>query len=200
MGRDKALLDVGGRPLAALVVQGLAPLFEETFLVGEPRPGLDALGVRTVADLRPGGGPLSGLHTALSTARRETVFLCGCDMPFPQPALVRALFRLARPDAAAVPRSSRGLEPLFAFYGRQCLDPVEELIDAGTLPLQGLFPLLPLRLLPPEEVRRFDPEERSFRNVNSPEDFSALLRELGHEAPGRDAARGKEVSPPFDLL
>jgi molybdopterin-guanine dinucleotide biosynthesis protein A len=66
MGTDKALLAVAGRPMAlrvadALAAAGAAPVLA----VGGDGASLRALGLATVADERPGEGPLAAVATAL---------------------------------------------------------------------------------------------------------------------------------------
>ena len=39
MGRDKALLDWKGRPLASFVASRVAPVFERVVISGDPRTG-----------------------------------------------------------------------------------------------------------------------------------------------------------------
>ena len=65
MGRDKAFLDLAGKPLIARVLDVLLPLFREVLVSGPRRPPYDGLGLPLVPDIVPGRGPLSGLHAGL---------------------------------------------------------------------------------------------------------------------------------------
>ena len=65
MGRDKAFLELDGRPLIGIVVERMAVVCAEVLLVaGDPRPYAD-LGVPLVQDRFPGVGVLGGLHAGL---------------------------------------------------------------------------------------------------------------------------------------
>jgi molybdopterin-guanine dinucleotide biosynthesis protein A len=82
MGRDKALIDVGGRPLARVAADALAGAGASAVVaVGGDLAGLDAAGLPAIADPRQGQGPLGGLLTALEWATAEVVVVLACDLP-----------------------------------------------------------------------------------------------------------------------
>jgi molybdopterin-guanine dinucleotide biosynthesis protein A len=178
MGADKAFLDVEGRPLVAFVLEGLVPLFDEILLCGPAEGNLKKLRHRVVADRSPGRGPLSGLQSALEEAAHERIFLCACDMPFPEPALIRHLYALSLKRSVVVPQTPDGLEPLFAFYHRDCLPRIGELIDGGRLSIHRLPFELDAEVVPFADVQRFDPRGRSFKNINAPSDLRELRNRI----------------------
>lgn len=92
MGRDKALLEVDGRPLALRVADALRRAGAVAVTaVGGDLPALAALGLPAVADLSPGEGPLTGILTALDAAGDQpVVFVAACDLVAPDAAAVSA--------------------------------------------------------------------------------------------------------------
>lgn len=69
MGTDKALIEVGGQPMAAQVAGVLrAAGAGSVVLVGASRQTARALDLDTIVDQDPGSGPLGGLATALAWA------------------------------------------------------------------------------------------------------------------------------------
>lgn len=117
MGRDKALIEVDGRPMAARVAAALrAGGCDRVLAVGGDAAALEARvpGLETVPDRWPGEGPLGGLATALSSATRPAgpdggevvLVLAPCDWLAPAADVVAVLLdALDRtPDASvAVP-------------------------------------------------------------------------------------------------
>ena len=107
MGRDKALLPVGGAPMARRVADALeAAGASEVIALGGDLPGLAALGLRAVADASPGEGPFPATIHALELAAHPVVLVLSCDLVAPSPDAMRTLVeRLqAAPEAAgAVP-------------------------------------------------------------------------------------------------
>ena len=107
MGRDKALLPVGGTAMARRVADALAEAgAEEIVALGGDLEGLAELGLRAVADASPGDGPFPATIHALELATRPVVLVVSCDLVAPDPAAMRAVVDqlTARPDAdGAVP-------------------------------------------------------------------------------------------------
>lgn len=104
MGRDKALLEVDGRPLALTVASTLrAAGAGRVVAVGGDAAGISALGIEVVPDEHPGEGPLGGLLTAFAAARTEVVVVLACDLPGIDEHTVRVVVGalLADPHLAA---------------------------------------------------------------------------------------------------
>src|SRR5207248_1158320 len=112
------------------------------------------------------------------------IFCCAVDMPFVAERLVRHLCTFPNVDydivvPRGVPEGGRGspLEPLHAVYGKACLGRFEAALAAGRLKLDAAFEGLRVRVIERDEWARFDPEGRSFRNLNTPEEYRRLLEE-----------------------
>jgi molybdopterin-guanine dinucleotide biosynthesis protein A len=100
MGRPKAVVELGGRPVIAWPVAAAVEAGLEAVVVAKPGSELPPLAVPVWAEPEAPVHPLTGLVAALERAGRPIVALA-CDMPFVPPALIA---RLAALDAvAAVP-------------------------------------------------------------------------------------------------
>jgi molybdenum cofactor guanylyltransferase len=88
MGRDKALLELGGKPLIEHMVGKLRQLSDHvSILSGSPElAGFAPL----VPDLRESCGPLGGLEAALAHASRPWALVLPVDMPFLPVVLLRS--------------------------------------------------------------------------------------------------------------
>jgi molybdopterin-guanine dinucleotide biosynthesis protein A len=73
--------------------------------------------------------------------------------------------------------------PLSAIYRRNTLPHVESLLAADRLRPIFLFDTVPARRVTPEEMRLVDPELRTLRNLNTPEDYRAALVDAGIPPP-----------------
>lgn len=110
MGRDKALVEVGGVALARRVADALgAGGCDAVLAVGGDAGALAALGLEPVPDRWPGDGPLGGLATALAAASArgaDRLVLVPCDLVHPDAAaiadLARALAEAPAAEAVAV--------------------------------------------------------------------------------------------------
>jgi molybdopterin-guanine dinucleotide biosynthesis protein A len=178
IGREKALLPFRGKKLVAHVHERVAAVFEEVVLVTNA-PGLfPFLPCRMIRDRVPGKGPLSGVDAALRGARTAFVFISGCDMPFLSEDLLRLLAGRAQDCDLVLPYGPAGPEPLCAVYGKGALPRIEEALTSGALDLAGLAQAVRTRVVPPGEVAAVDPGFRSFRNVNTPEDYLKWGKDL----------------------
>jgi len=174
MGRDKAGLPAGDGTLIQHLARRLAPVVDETIVAGGSRrhhlPGLT-----TVDDRYPGLGPLAGIHAGLLAARSPFVWVVGCDLPDVDPGLAALLYGLAGDVDAVVPRIDSEPQGVCAVYDRALAPRIERLLAAGERRVKMLLAASNVRYVTPEELRAVDPELRSFRNINTPEDYRAWL-------------------------
>ena len=173
MGRDKGLLQFGGRPLIQAVLDAIRPLFPEIMIVCNDSALYGGWAVPVVPDRIPAKGPLGGVHGALCASRLPYIFCVACDMPFLNPDVIAHLCRLAPGYDAVVPRTDAGWEPLHAVYGRACLPQVERMLRDDRLRVDALLGTVRVRPVDAEELRALDPGLRSFVNVNTPEALEA---------------------------
>ena len=140
MGRDKALLDWHGMPLAQHVAQAVLQAAGSVMLIGDPdRYG--GLGYEVRPDECPGLGPAGGVATALRLGRAEWNLIVACDMPKISPEALRLLLDRTRTSQAncIVPVASNcDLEPLCAVYHARCLGPLDRAIRANRLKMKDL--------------------------------------------------------------
>jgi molybdopterin-guanine dinucleotide biosynthesis protein A len=75
-------------------------------------------------------------------------------------------------NAAVLPASDKGLEPLHAIYRRDvCLPAIRAALQAGNLRLTEWLIGLDVQAIPPEAAARLDPQGWAFWNLNTPEDL-----------------------------
>jgi molybdopterin-guanine dinucleotide biosynthesis protein A len=103
MGRDKALIHIGGDAMATRVARALsAGGCRPVVAVGGDAAPLAALGLTVVADRFPGEGPLGGVITALEQFREaQAVVVAACDLPHLTAATVESLTRALAADGRA---------------------------------------------------------------------------------------------------
>lgn len=177
MGRDKAFLQIAGKPLFERVLEVFRESFDRVVLVGDRAERFAGYGLPVLPDIYPGSA-LGGLYTGLYHAATEHVFVGSCDQPFPNPTIVRYLCSLKSGFDAVVPALTHGFEPLFALYTKSCLGPMKELLESGNFCAYGYYPKIQVRYVQGEELARLDRNERSFVNVNTPEELEKIRKEF----------------------
>lgn len=137
MGRDKALIEVGGQRLVDRSAAALAAVADPVLEVG---PGWSAL--PAVREDPPGSGPLAAVAAGVGVLRAGghdgPVIVLAVDMPFVTVELLRLLATRPGP-ATAVPRAGGHPQVLCARYGPAALAAVDRLLAAGGRSLRLLL-------------------------------------------------------------
>lgn len=172
LGKDKALLTVGGETLLARALRALGEVTADQIVVGPPERRQQSGGASVYPDEFPESGPLGGIYTAIRAARYDLTLVVACDMPLLEPALLGFLLTLADGYDVVLPRPGGRGEPLHAVYRRTCEDPIRRQLDSGDYKVSRLVDKVRVRAVDDDELRAYDPKLRSFRNVNTPEDWA----------------------------
>ncbi len=193
MGRDKALVEVDGRPLIALAVERLHALGLTPRICGS-RPDL-ARYAEVLADHFPDSGPLGGIEAGLAASDSELNLFLPVDAPLIPAEFLRWLMERAAAGGAVatIPAAAGREQPLSAIYSRRLLPGLRAAMAAGRLKTMtavreaaaslgeaiDLFAVeeVEAALMPgvwPEEPRVCE----WFLNVNAPGDLGAVRAHL----------------------
>ncbi|MCX6345423.1 MAG: molybdenum cofactor guanylyltransferase [Armatimonadetes bacterium] len=175
MGLDKASLVMAGCTMIASLATRFAREMGPVIVVLRPGQELVTEHATTVYDLHQGVGPLGGLHAGLLASPDETNFVIACDMPFADPELACYILSALASHDAAVPMLARGPEPLHCAYHKSCLPTIESSIAAGRLRMRDALDRLDVLYIPEKELKKHNPDMRSFINVNTPEDYIEVI-------------------------
>ncbi len=170
MGQDKATLRLEGVSLFDRSLQTFQELFQNILIAGD-RPDLARPGIPAIADIYPGSA-MGGLYTGLFKAQTPWIFVAPCDMPYPDPALIREILARREGYDVVVPHTQDGFEPLFACYHKSCLEVILSMLKEGLYCVYDIFPQVRTCHLHEEELP--SGWNRSLRNVNTLEEFKSL--------------------------
>jgi molybdenum cofactor guanylyltransferase len=175
MGTDKALLMMDGESLLDRTIARLNLVSDEVIVVG--RAYVPSGGARWIRDEIESVGPLGGLLSGLIGARHRYVICVGCDQPFLDADLLRYLASLAGDSDAVVPRIAGSSHPLHAVYDRDITAAARKRIETGEYSVRRFLDTIRVRWVDESEIDVFDPEHRSFLNVNTPEQWREVIAE-----------------------
>ena len=167
MGRTKALIELDGVPMAALVVAALRSAGCVSVLAygGDPDE-LAPIGVPVLSDRYPGSGPLGavlGLLESFPDAKPDVaVFAVACDLPaLTGSVLVRMVDALReRPDADVVVARTSAIEPVCAIWRLSATQRLRRDFDAGERALHRVIAHL--------DRVEVDVDAAALRNINTP--------------------------------
>jgi molybdenum cofactor guanylyltransferase len=183
MGTAKALLPFGHETMLQRVVRILGTVASPIVVVkadGQELPPLPA-DVRVTHDERGGRGPLEGLRAGLKAlpADADAAYVTSCDVPLLVPEFVERMAALAEGHEIAVMEIDGFPHPLSAVYRRSTLPHVEALLAADRLRPIFLFEAVDTRRVQPVEMTAVDPDLRTLRNLNTPQDYQDALALAG---------------------
>lgn len=186
-GPDKLAAPFRGRPLLWHALGAVGALADESILVlahDARLPDLPpaGLGPSIVRDPLPAEGPLVGLLAGLRSTTAEIAVVIGGDMPLVRADVLRLLVdRVTSGEhVAAVLLDAGRLRPLpVALRVGPARTSAGRLVDVGERSLRSLAAALDAAAVEEAEWRALDPDGASLRDVDTPEDLSALAEGRG---------------------
>jgi len=175
MGTDKAFLEIAGSPLIDRIFRSLKSLSWEIIVVTNTPDRYASYGVTVVGDSFDKRGPLTGIYSGLQKSNDEYNFVLACDMPFLNTRLMAYMAALADGYDIVVPAIDDLLEPLHAVYRKGIIPVIEGRIRKDDQRIRSMFGVLRVRYVQKEQIDCFDPERKSFKNLNTPQDYEEAL-------------------------
>lgn len=180
-GQPKGLIHIGDERLLDRAAKALAEAADELLLVANVAEAADWLpGVRVVPDARPGFGPLSGIHSAITAAGTDVLVLAW-DAPFVPGGLLRTLRESGdvHGAGAVVPVSDSpwGFEPLCGWFSASILPAITAQLDAGDGRVGALAQRTTFHTV---DVAPWGDPADLFFNVNTPEDLGKAALIAAH--------------------
>ncbi len=186
MGQPKAWLPFGDERMLPRVVRLLGEAVRPIVVVAAPDQDLPALSseIVIVRDEERGRGPLQGLKAGLESlqGKVDAAYLSSCDVPFLKAAFVQRLIELLGEKQICVPRVGDYHHSLAAVYRLDVLATVTRLLNEDRLRPFFLFESVPTRVVTEEQLRDVDSSFQTLRNLNTPEEYEAALRDCRNTA------------------
>jgi molybdopterin-guanine dinucleotide biosynthesis protein A len=173
-GTNKAFAEVQGVRLIERTIRVMGSVCPRLLLVTNTPAEYAYLQLPMVEDLIKGLGPLGGIYTGLEVINDENGLFVACDMPFLREDLLRYLVTLRGDFDAVVPRVDWMVEPLHALYTKKCLPSLRKFIRSEELQILKFFKNIRVRYMEEAEIRKIDPDLKSFFNINRPEDLDRI--------------------------
>jgi len=177
MGENKAFIEIEGVPIIHTIYTLFKDLFQEVIIVANQKELFSNFNSKIYSDLLPNKGVLGGLYTGLFYSTFNYSFCVACDMPFIKISLVQYLIQRIKDEDVIVPRTKDGLQPLHAFYSKNCLDPIKKIIEQGKYKVIDFYSMVNVKIVEENDFVSLDPFMESFINVNTPEELLSVIRD-----------------------
>lgn len=184
MRRDKALLEIGGRPMVEIAAEKLRSCCAQVSIAGN-RDDLGGFGA-VVPEERVDAGPAAGIEAGLRAARQPWALFVPVDVPLVPAELLRlwAVQVLREPRVVVGHLYACGDQPAFCMIRSGCAEAFTAALETGERKLARLFD----RLVQSGGVHRVysvrelygarypgdEPLRNMFMNVNTPEDLAQV--------------------------
>ncbi len=178
MGRDKALVEVAGRPMLDWVVDALGAVTTDVVVSGDPRPEL-ADRLRFVEDKgERTRGPLAGIVAVMEQADPDALLVVvGVDHPWVRSSTLREIVaRFAERPVVPVPDGIRQTT-CAAYPTNDLLVATRELNAGGSI--QSMLDRTAFDPFTESDIAGCGEDGRSWFSVNTPDDLDEGLRRYG---------------------
>jgi molybdopterin-guanine dinucleotide biosynthesis protein A len=178
-GQEKYFFSYNGKTFIEHILGALREVVDEIVLAAKDPVQCERFshleGVKCVSDIRKGIGPMGGLHAGVLEVRGDLVVVVACDMPCINPRVIEHLFSFMDDYDAVIPLWKPGMiEPLHAIYRREALLAYLEQPEHDSL--HEMVGSMRVRFVEIDELRRLDPDLKTFTNVNKLEELERMKR------------------------
>lgn len=199
MGRDKAMLDLGGRPMVEIAVEKLRGFCAEVSIAGN-REDLGKF-APVSREERTDCGPAAGIEAGLKASRQEWAMFIPVDVPLvPAELLERWGREVVRGGGHGMSVSHLlvyGEQPTFCMLRRELSDLFTEVLDGGERKLTQIFHRMETgggfhwghdlsELYTDEEYPSDRDVERWFLNVNTVEELESAEQWIANTKADRE--------------
>ena len=180
MGSDKALLPVEGSTLLQYCINTISQVVDEIVVVNAPNRAAPEIhsdiplvfGEDRLAD----EGPLIGMAAGLALANHSISIVTAVDMPLIRSQLLELLIKkIDNKHKWVVPIADGRPQPLCSVLSTSSLSIISAKILEGVRAPMALADDLNAYMLKENEWKEVDPNGQSFKNINTPEEFSSFL-------------------------
>lgn len=171
---EKAFLKLGSKTIIEELISRLEKRFSKIIIIANDTKEYMKFGIKVVSDILPEKGPLGAIFTALVKSDSFYNFVFACDMPFINQDLVKFMLEGIYDYDVVIPEHNEQLEPLYAIYSKNCIKPIEKELHGNNLKITSFLQYVKVRRITAKETARFDSDNFSFININTPDDYRRL--------------------------
>jgi molybdenum cofactor guanylyltransferase len=168
----KGFLEIRNRKIIETNIELLKSIFSRVILSVNNPELYFYLGLPMIGDVVDSRGPMTGILSVFMNTEPADIFVTACDMPYINAILIKYMIeRYNDRFEALIPLYDGKPQPLFGIYAKRLSGPMEQRIRAGKKSLLDFLKTINVRYIKEEEVRKIDPEGRSFVNINTFKDY-----------------------------
>lgn len=165
-GTDKATLEISGKQVIRHIAETLEKMFNKIIVVTNTDKTYDIGPAIYTHDEIPYLGPLGGILAGIKSSASNHCFVVACDMPFINARLIKDMYNKIADNDIVVSSYSGKIEPLFGFYSKNCIEPIQAGLETNIRKIVDIFPMVKTLIIETED-------KRSFFNINDTKSLEA---------------------------
>jgi molybdopterin-guanine dinucleotide biosynthesis protein A len=170
MGKDKARIDLAGKPLISYAIDVLKPVCK-SIIISSNSEDYESYGHPVQKDLIPECGPMGGIYSTLLHSSSSLNLVLSCDMPLVSSDLLKYIIDNMDDRKISVPvHGENYLEPLCAGYPFEIIPYLQKFIEKKNLKLHNLIERVPSKQIRIDSRNKFYHPD-IFLNINRPGDL-----------------------------
>ena len=173
MGKDKGLIPIFGKPMVKHLLDKIEDLGIEASIISS-NPEYQIFKKPVYQDVVPNIGPLGGLLTSLSFAKKRKILILSCDTPLIPIIALQKLLENTQEAEICITEAEGNLNPLFGIYPKSILSKVRNQIEKGDLKMKNFIFDNPHTILNMDYIATQD--SLSFTNFNTVQDLQQIGR------------------------
>ncbi|HEX6593507.1 MAG TPA: molybdenum cofactor guanylyltransferase [Bacillota bacterium] len=171
MGRNKALLTLGMKPIIEHIVSELQPISDKLVVVANEPDDYTFLGVPIVRDRYKNKGPLAGIEAAMYQTEADQYVIAACDMPFIDRNIYKYLLTELYDFTAVIPLFDGKVHPLTSIYRREALPHIQAQLENNDLQVTRLATHIRINYVSQFAGVSTERLQRHFFNMNDPSEY-----------------------------
>jgi len=188
-GQDKGLIRLAEKPLVLYVLDKLASVADEVFLVVNSETQKTKFAeivkqkAQIIIDKADVQTPLIGALAGFETVQSEYMLLLACDTPFLSTEILSFLLDVRFKKTAVIPRWPNGnIEPLQAvFHAKTAAKAAKAALEKGKLDMRSMISNVQnIRYISTLVLQQLDPQLITFFNINTPNDLKEAEAIMKH--------------------
>ncbi len=180
-GKKKTFYAIDGMMIMDRIIRIFNGLFDEIIIVANDPGEFIHWDELIVSDIDQSRCSLAGLHAGLYYSSNSHIFVSACDTPFLNRELILYMLEQRKSNVdVVIPETVGGVEALSSVYSKKCLPQIENNLFQKCYMIKRFFDKKRVKTIPKNIVHTFDPDERSFFNINTPEDL-ARAKEMAED-------------------
>ncbi len=183
MQRDKALLLIDEVTFIQKIANTLQRAFASVIIIANHDREYGFFGLPVYPDIFVRCGPLAGIHSALSNATTDYVFVAPCDIPFLQESHIDRIVAHSVGRDAALLLDTESQQTLCGMFHRRCLSVIEHHLQSGQHSVHACLHDLNTALLTSDSEQTGD-ALHPLTSINTPADYERALLVARHAKQG----------------